>query len=138
MMKIFVFIFLMTFSLSTKAEEQRMQWISFNPSLMPSIANGMKTATIRARHRDYHKIGPAIAKANDGTEIQIEIEEVLLTTYTWSPDAITSEILARENMRDTTEVGFLALYEALKYYYPDFKIDDPVTVVLFRKAELVE
>lgn len=115
-----------------------MQWISFNPSLMPSIASGMKTATIRARHRDYHKVGPAIAKASDGTQIEIEIEEVLLTTYTWSPDAITSEILARENMRDTTEVGFLALYEALRYYYPDFKIDDPVTVVFFKKVETAE
>lgn len=120
---------------ATAGEEERMQTISFNPSLMNSIRTGQKTATVRAGHRDYHLVGPALARATDGTLINIEIEEVLLTTYTWSDNAINSEILRRENMRDTSIVGFEQLFDALKYYYPSLEKDGPVTVVLFRLAE---
>lgn len=109
--------------------------VSFNPSLIPSITEGKKTATIRANHRDYYQLGAGFATARDGTSIPIIIEEVFLTHYLWREDAITSEILARENMRDTTEVGFQQLYEALVYYYPDFQIGSPATVIFFRLAE---
>lgn len=107
--------------------------ISFHPSLMDSIARGDKTATIRAKHRDYYDLGPGLASSRDGQKIEIEIEEVFLTHYLWQEDAITPAILERENMRDTTENGFYQLYEALLQYYPDFKIGSPATVIFFRK-----
>lgn len=109
--------------------------VSFNSTLIPSILDGKKTATIRANHRDYYELGAGFATARDGTSIPIIIEEVFLTHYLWQDDAITSEILARENMRDTTEVGFQQLYDALVYYYPNFKIGSPATVIFFRLAE---
>lgn len=109
--------------------------ISFDPSLIPSIQSGKKSATIRANHRDYYQLGPGFATARDGTLIPIIIEDVFLTHYLWQEDAITSEILRRENMRDTTETGFYQLYDALLYYYPDFKIGSPTTVIFFRLAQ---
>lgn len=132
---IFSLSLIYSFQSATAGEEERMQYISFNPSLMNSIRTGQKTATVRAGHRDYYSIGPAIAKASDGTVYNIEIEDVLLTTYTWSDSAINSEILRRENMRDTSIVGFEQLFDALKYYYPTLEKDGPVTVVLFKLVE---
>lgn len=107
--------------------------IGFHPSLMTSIENGSKTATIRANHRDYYDLGAGLATSRDGQQIEIEIEEVFLTHYLWQDDAITPEILERENMRDTSEKGFYQLYEALLQYYPDFKIGSPATVIFFKK-----
>lgn len=107
--------------------------VSFHPSLMTSIENGDKTATIRARHRDYYDLGPGLATSRDGQQIEIEIEEVFLTNYLWQDDAITPEILERENMRDTTEKGFYQLYEALLQYYPDFEIGSEATVIFFKR-----
>lgn len=109
--------------------------ISFHPSLIPSILAGKKTATIRANHRDYYQLGEGVATARDGSSIPIIIEEVFLTHYLWREDAITSEILSRENMRDTSETGFHQLYQALLTYYPDFKIGSPTTVIFFRLAQ---
>lgn len=107
--------------------------ISFHPSLMESIDKGHKTATVRARHRDYYDLGAGLASSKDGRQIEIEIEEVFLTNYVWRDDAITPAILERENMRDTTKRGFYQLYEALLQYYPDFKIGSPATVIFFKK-----
>ncbi len=109
-----------------------MQKVAFHPKLMESILNGKKTATIRAKHRPNLKTGDAVAESNDGKQIPITIEEVKLTTYTWSDEAITSDILKRENLKDTSETGFHELFEALKEYYPDFNYDSPVTIIFFK------
>lgn len=109
----------------------KIQGVDFHPSLMESISSGRKTATIRAGHRPYLRAGEAIARSKDGQTIEIEIERVFLTTYTWSEEAITTEILRRENLDDPSEVGFKELYEALKYYYKDLQYGDPVTVIFF-------
>lgn len=102
---------------------------------MPSILAGKKTATIRANHRDYYNLGDGLATSKDGSRIPIIIENIFLTHYLWQEDAITSEILGRENMLDTSEKGFYQLYEALLNYYPDFKIGSPTTVIFFRLAD---
>lgn len=121
---------LMSFQMNAETNE-KIQKVDFNPSLMESIETGRKTATVRAGHRPYLVPGPALAKSNDGRVIEIEIERVFLTGYTWSEEAITSEILKRENMRDTSETGFIQLYEALKVYYTSLQYGDPVTVIFF-------
>lgn len=131
-LKILSLLFLLTFTLEANAVDKTNR-ISFHPSLMSSIENGHKTATIRANHRDYYDLGAGFATSRDGQKIEIEIEEVFLTHYLWQEDAITPEILERENMKDTTEKGFYQLYEALLQYYPDFKIGSPATVIFFKK-----
>lgn len=134
---LFLLLSLLSFQVNAESNEnlEKIQKVDFNPSLMESIENGRKTATVRAGHRAHLVPGPALAKSNDGRVIDIEIERVFLTGYTWSEEAITSEILRRENMKDTTEAGFIQLYEALKVYYPSLQYGDPATVIFFHLKE---
>ena len=114
------------------------QGIWFHPSLMKSVANGKKTATIRARHRDYYKLGDAVAKAKDGVTIDIVIEEIQLTSYIWSDDAVNSSVLRRENLRDTSKEGFYVLLRGLRRFYPTFEEGDPVTIIYFHRKNNLE
>lgn len=130
--KLITFLFLLTLGFEVMAMDKTNR-ITFHPSLMDSIEKGHKTATIRAGHRDYYDLGQGLATSRDGRKIDIDIEEVFLTQYLWQDDAITPEILERENMRDTSERGFHQLYEALLQYYPDFEIGSPASVIFFKK-----
>ena len=135
MIKYFLTGLILLLSLTQASAMDKYRKLSFHPSLMDSIQNGKKTATIRADHRDFYSIGEGVASSRDGQEIPIYIEEVFLTYYLWQDDAITPEILQRENMQDTTQTGFYQLYQALLQYYPNFEIGSPATVIFFRKLD---